>query len=434
MPGEKRPDALVGEKIRGYRLEHLLAVGSATAVYDARTRERWLDPHVMIATVLVPEGFPARVAFMERWSQLGARLAALRHPSLFPLYGYGEHDTIPYLLLPMTSGETLAHLRKAHPRFSAEAALALIAPLAEVLEYLHEHGIIHLAMHPGNILLDERRVQLLGTGLPHLLRLSDLEGALARPYSHLTSITGSWLGNAAYLAPEVIRGEEIPDGRADVYALGVLLFDLLSGSPPFQAEDYLDTALHHLYHPLPGLHERCPDVPIALELVVNQALHRNRQQRYERPGDLVSAFAYVLNQRMHSSPILTIAEVVEHIRRLPVPGTPLTLSERSSSEGLFLSQERLPRAFLASPLSVPLAPHAAGNKQGTGLSRFLGADQREQQREVERERTPESARSRQAEARTTHSSGGRVHNKRAKTRGCGAERASPSQESSADRM
>ena len=120
------------------------------------------------------------------------------------------------------------------------------------------------------------------------------EAMASSPYAHLKNIASGYLGAAEYLAPEVVKGTP-PDPRSDVYSLGVILFQLLSGQPPFTGRDYLEIAQMHVCKPLPSIHNINPNIPVTLELILNRALYRNPEHRFQTPEDFVTAYAHVLD-------------------------------------------------------------------------------------------------------------------------------------------
>lgn len=152
-------------------------------------------------------------------------------------------------------------------------------------------------------------VQLLaGKGLTATPPHADLE-----QLEHIKNLAGIYQGKSEYLAPEVVRGEE-GDIRSDVYALGILLFELLSGQPPFTGTTYEHIARKHVLEPLPSLHEQCSDIPISIELVVNRALHRDPQQRFRSPRELYDTFINVLNKRVFVPTHIPLLETIHKLQ------------------------------------------------------------------------------------------------------------------------
>ena len=337
-------DPLHGEMVRGYHLEELLGKGLVTAVYRARTEELWQLPELIVTKILVPETLSdqAQLRFQERFSGEAKRIMALRHPHLLPLYGYGNENGFPYLLTPNVEGEILAIRLRRQKRWTPTEIVPLLTSIAEVLDYLHRHGIVYQFLNPSSMLIQyDSNIQIAGLGLAQMIAMYGIEDEVSQPtpYAHLLSIAGTHLGTPQYLAPEVIQGAEI-DPRSDVYSLGVLLFELLSGRPPFVGQEYLEIVQKHIREPLPSLHEVCPDIPVALELVVNHALHRNPARRFQRPGDLVTAYVRVINERLSAPKYIELVRTVEQIRALPAPSPLITLElpspTRESEETAFM--------------------------------------------------------------------------------------------------
>src|SRR5262249_23698348 len=144
-----------------------------------------------------------------------------------------------------------------------------------------------------NVLIsDERTVQLTGFGLQTLLEVSEKRQG-GHPQAHLLSASGIFLGSPEYISPERVLGQPV-DARADIYALGVMLFELLSGALPFSGVTLLDMALQRLQQPVPSVHAVCPDVPEALDLVISKTLERDPTKRFRRAGNSAAAFERVL--------------------------------------------------------------------------------------------------------------------------------------------
>jgi serine/threonine-protein kinase len=316
--------------IRGYRLTELLECGAVTALYRATTEELWLPPEVLIRVFHLPKTWieQSRKAFRKRFMNEARRIVRLRHSSLFPLFGYGEQDGILYLVMPaMPPGETLATRLERSQSWSLADAFALLAPIAEALEVIHSHGLVYQFLHPGNILLVD--------GMPpHILDLSLTQMMLnlssstssgspttmvhATTYEHLKDISGVYVGRPEYLAPEVVRGLP-PDARSDVYSLGIMLFTLLAGQPPFRGEQYQEIVQKHLHEPLPLLHACRPVLPLTLDIIVNRALHRNPARRFQSPREFMLAYAHLIEARLEESTSSQAISTYEQIQSLPFP-------------------------------------------------------------------------------------------------------------------
>ncbi len=286
-------DQLVGKTLGDYEVERLLGRGKLSAVYMAQQRSQ--NHAVMITTFILPESLSAqaRERFNTRFYQVGASIVRLNHPRVLPIYNFGVQFGFPYLVTSFVKGGSLAQVLKQQPRFTPERTLDMLKQIAAALDYAHSQGVVHGLLNPANILvINEQDLQVTGFGLKHMLQMRGIEESY-HPQAHLFSIAGTFLGSPEYTAPECVEG--LPsDARADVYALGIMLFELLSGSPPFTGKDPLDIATKRLQQPVPSLHELCPDLTAAFDLIFYQALEREPEKRYQHAGELASAFERVL--------------------------------------------------------------------------------------------------------------------------------------------
>jgi serine/threonine protein kinase len=329
-----RTNSLVRFMIRGYYLEELLGYGKVTSLYRARTEELWQAPEVVMTLLHIPETFSmqAQKRFLDRFLYEISRIVRLRHPSLFPLFGYGEEDGLPYLVIPDVTGETLASRLKKKKRWDPSEILQILEPIAAALSYIHSQGLVYQFFSPANVLFQkEAPPQITGLSLSQILCIGGLEEEKVdtSSFEHLRNVAGSYLGLPEYLAPEVVKGAK-PDSRSDVYSLGVILFEMLSGQPPFTGEDYLEIAQKRTYAILPPLHKIAPDLPIALELVVNRALHHNLNYRFQTPNELIATFSHVLEERIYrvkQVPLLPAGEQIRALLAAPSDKKPKTHQE-----------------------------------------------------------------------------------------------------------
>ncbi|MDQ2905945.1 MAG: protein kinase [Chloroflexota bacterium] len=297
MQTTQQVDQLIGQIVGGYRVEQLLSRARLSAVYLARQPVQ--NQPVALTTFIIPEQFSvrARNRFIARFNQEATALTALNHPHLLPIYSYGEHLGYPYLVTPYVTEGSLANVLKRQGRYAPAYTLEVLEQVAEVLDYVHSKGVVHRALKPSNILLrgDEHNLQVAGFGLVRILELRDV-GKSDHPYAHLLSLGGTFLGAPEYLAPEAVQGQQV-DARADIYALGIMIFELLTGKPPFTGPDSLAVAQQHVQQPLPSLQQLCPGAPAAIEQVLAQALARDPAQRFQRAGDFAAAYGLVVRGR-----------------------------------------------------------------------------------------------------------------------------------------
>lgn len=277
------PEGLIGRVMGGYRLQRILGRGATGAVFLG---ERLDVAGELAAVKILMTGLHApadeRLALLERFAREAQTLFSLRHPHIPVVHAYGT-DTItnyPYVVLPYLRGDTLAERLKDGP-LPLTTAADYLAQIASALDYAHGRGIVHRDVKPANVLLDEH-----GT-----LYLSDFGIAriLQTPGGTITD-TGAVLGTANYMAPEQAIGEHVGPA-ADIYSLGVVLFQMVTGRLPFEGATPVYTMLQHIQALPPSPREFRADLPEAAALVILRALAKNPEERYASAESLAQAFA-----------------------------------------------------------------------------------------------------------------------------------------------
>jgi serine/threonine protein kinase/Rieske Fe-S protein len=283
---------LTGQILGNYRIERFLGQGRLNTIYLARNlTEQRLDA---LTFYNVPERFSAeaRTRFLVRFRKEASAITSLDHPHILPIYDHGEMAGNPYLVTPYMAYGSLVDLFKRHGKYAHNSILPILEQLVSGLAYAHSNGFIHGTLRPSTIVVNaENALRVAGFGLMHMLQLGGIESTEQKntPYRHLLSIAETFLVTPEYVAPEVVQSQSI-DARSDIYALGCILFELLSGQPPFRGKDPLDIMQKHLSEAAPSLHIQNPDVPIALASVVNQALERDSARRFQHVLELIEAF------------------------------------------------------------------------------------------------------------------------------------------------
>ena len=284
---------LVGTMLGEYKIERLLNHGTLGTVYIASKIGQ--TQSVMVTLFSLPEKFPeqARNIFWTRFHREGQKLIKIRHPHILPLHTYGQYASYPYIVSSFVKGRSLAQVLKQQPIFTPQQTLNVLKQVTVGLDYIHSHDVVHGLLNPTSLLVDNfQNIQLGGIGLRPILEMYGIERS-NHPYAHLYSITETFLGIPEYLAPECARSEPV-DARTDIYSLGIILFEMLTGTRPFTGADKFEVVLQHLQSPVPSLRTVFPQAPIQLDQVIQKALQRHPAQRFQTAQELAQAFEQAL--------------------------------------------------------------------------------------------------------------------------------------------
>ena len=257
---------LSGRSIRGYQLGEQIGSGGYGAVY--RAVQPMVEREVAIKIIL--PRYANHPDFIRRFESEAQLIARLEHPFIVPLYDYWREPDAAYLVMRLLRGGNLREKLTSEP-MAPRAALSMLEQIGAALQNAHQFGVIHRDLKPANILLDQdNRAYLADFGIAKNLGNPDTDD--------LTK-TGSWVGSPAYISPEQIRSETISP-QADIYCLGLLLYQMLTGKQPFQGPTPVDLILQHLNQPLPSLVGSGLDLPMALEIVIQKATAKEPEQRH----------------------------------------------------------------------------------------------------------------------------------------------------------
>jgi streptogramin lyase/predicted Ser/Thr protein kinase len=280
-----------GDEIAGFRVTGLAGRGGMGVVYKAEQ----LDLQRPVALKLIATPLARDEDFRERFVRESRAAAAIDHPNVIPVYSAGEDDGRLYLVMRYVEGEDLRSLVHRDGPLTPARATAIIAQVANALDAAHARGLVHRDIKPANVLLDGDHAYLTDFGLTKRL-------------TGETTMTGSgrWVGTLGYIAPEQIRGEGV-DARADVYALGCLLFYVLTGVAPYRRDSDEATLYAHLHDAPPDARALTPGVPPELAEVVERALAKDPDDRYPSAGDLGRAALAAVGDGPAPPPERTVA-------------------------------------------------------------------------------------------------------------------------------
>jgi serine/threonine protein kinase len=321
---ERRPDDLIGKTVGSFTILEEVGRGGMATVYSAmqNTMNR------KVALKVLPRHFLHDPDFLERFEREVEVISRLEHPHILPIYDYGEDDGVPFIAMRFLGGGSMAQLiRRGVPKL--KDIDKPFKQVSEALDYAHQQGIIHRDLKPGNIMLDEN-----GNAY-----LSDF--GIARVLG--SNLTGSAIiGTPAYMSPEQAHGGNI-DARSDIYSLGIVLFELITGREPYQAETPMSLLLKQINEPIPPIRDFRADVPQLVQDVVDTATAKSQDDRYSAATDFAHAFSEALRgertsttriNKDHQAPVKHDSEGTLLDTRTPLRNEGGTVVPGRKTEGL----------------------------------------------------------------------------------------------------
>lgn len=313
----------IGKKLSNrYVIEDMLGQGGMSAVYKAS------DPNLkrVVAIKMIHTHLSDNPNFVQRFEEEAAAVAQLRHPGIIQVFDFNKDDDVYYMVLEFVPGETfqdlLQRLNKEGRHLPADKIAEYMAGICDAVDYAHQRGMIHRDIKPANLMLNTQ-----GQAILMDFGIAKIVGGT----SH--TATGAVVGTAMYMSPEQIRGES-PDRRSDIYALGVTLFEMAGGRPPFQADSAMTLMMMHVNDPVPNLRELNPDIPDDLAAVINKALAKDPNDRYQTAGQMASALRAVANSAKSGTSVEMPAPAATMLEELPpAAGTDKTRVEAAAPVG-----------------------------------------------------------------------------------------------------
>jgi serine/threonine protein kinase len=268
---EPLAEALAGR----YAIERELGRGGMASVYQARAPGRAEPVAIKVMNPNVADAIDSK-----RFIREMGIAASLDHPLIVPLIDSGRAGGVLYYVMPCVSGESLYERLQRERRLPVPEALAIARDVATALGYAHERGVLHRDVKPENILLARGRALIADFGLARAIGAAD--------YTKLTA-TGVIVGTVYYMSPEQLREEPDLDQRTDIYSLGCMLYEMLSGELPFTARTLTDVANRILRGPIPAVRRLRPEVPGAVDEAIGRALAKARADRFRTMSEMLAA-------------------------------------------------------------------------------------------------------------------------------------------------
>ncbi|MGF2615603.1 Stk1 family PASTA domain-containing Ser/Thr kinase [Rossellomorea vietnamensis] len=292
-----------GKRISGrYKILEVIGGGGMANVYLAK--DMILDREVAIKMLRLD--FANEEEFIKRFQREAQSATSLAHPNIVSIYDVGEEDDIYYIVMEYVSGMTLKQYIQKHSPISIEKAIDIMRQLTSAIAHAHQNHIVHRDIKPQNILIDHD-----GT-----VKITDFGIAMALSSTSITQ-TNSVLGSVHYLSPEQARGG-MATRKSDIYSLGIVMFELLSGRLPFSGESAVSIALKHLQSETPSLRRWNQDIPQSVENIVLKSTAKDPFQRYDSVEEIEEELRTALEPGRLDEPKFAIEEDMDATKAIPV--------------------------------------------------------------------------------------------------------------------
>ena len=299
---------MVGELIAGrYEVQELVGTGGMSSVY--RAHDRLLERDVAIK--VLHEQFTADGEYVERFRREARAVAQLSHPNIVTVIDRGEQDDRQFIVFEYVDGENLKALIDREGPLPEREAIELALQVARALGFAHEEGLVHRDVKPQNVLLnDGRQAKVTDFGIARSL---DVHGGLTQ--------TGTVMGTSDYIAPEQARGSRV-DAQSDIYSLGTVLYELLTGEVPFAGDNFVAVAMQHINQPPPSVRERRPELSPYVDEVVRRAMAKEPRDRFRSMAELCAALNVCLAELDGVTGAQTMVVAPQRRRRQSRPARP----------------------------------------------------------------------------------------------------------------
>jgi predicted Ser/Thr protein kinase len=259
-----------------YRVIRHVGRGGFAEVYEVLDS----DLQRRLAVKVLRADLPWGPGSLSRFKQEARSIARLSHPNTVPIHFVGEGEGLVYYAMPYLEGRSLGEILRLEGPLSVERVIAIAEPILDALQHAHQHGLVHRDVKPDNILIEA------GTGRPLLVDFG-IAKCLDAP-SHVTD-SGFIVGTPLYMSPEQAMGYQKVDARADIYGMGAVLFQLLTGAPPFEGDDSQEVVRRHVSEPVPVASLSREGIPSWLSRIVLRCMAKRPEDRYQSARDLLDA-------------------------------------------------------------------------------------------------------------------------------------------------
>jgi serine/threonine protein kinase len=297
-----------------YQIKELLGQGGMSSVYRA------YDPKLRrdVAVKIIHPHLSEDPKFIRRFDEEGAAVAQLRHPNIRQVFDANHDGQAYYIVLEFLPGETLkdrlAYFNRNGQLMSLQEAITIIDQICSAASYAHKMGVIHRDIKPANVIISTQgEAVLTDFGIAKIVAAEQFTGS------------GTLSGTAAYISPEQAQGKKV-DHRADIYAIGVMLFEIVSGRPPFEADSVMSLIMKHVNEPPPDLRQRVPTLHPKLVEIIEKALAKNPDQRYQSAEELAADLSSFLiskpmdrDETLIDQPLQDTLAIEETFKDKPLP-------------------------------------------------------------------------------------------------------------------
>jgi eukaryotic-like serine/threonine-protein kinase len=266
---------MIGQLLAGrYELQDVAGSGGMSSVY--RARDTVLERTVAIK--ILHEHFSDDPEYVERFRREARALAQLNHPNIVTVIDRGEFEGRQFIVFEHVEGENLKELIEREGQLPVDRALALVHQVARGLAFAHDHGVVHRDVKPHNVLIDEDGVA----------KVTDFGIARSLEPADGITETGALLGTSEYIAPEQASGARV-DERSDQYSLATVLYELLTGVPPYTGDNFMAVAMKHIQQPVPSVRDVRPDVAPRLDAIIARAMAKRPEDRFPSAEAMMAA-------------------------------------------------------------------------------------------------------------------------------------------------